>query len=91
MTSEEALAFAAVVGATGFALLYAFVNPLTMHLTLATFVGYAVVYTLILKPRTPQNIVVGGAAGAMPPVLGWSAVTGWVSADALLLFLIILT
>ena len=60
-----------------------------MWLTLATFVGYAVVYTLILKPLTPQNIVIGGASGAMPPVLGWAAVTGEVTHDALLLFLII--
>jgi protoheme IX farnesyltransferase len=89
LSSTEAAAFAVVIGAAGLALLYALVNPLTMWLTLATFVGYAVVYTLVLKPRTPQNIVLGGAAGAMPPVLGWTAVTGEVSADALLLFLII--
>ncbi len=89
--SAEALAFAVTLGAAGVALLYSFVNPLTMWLTLATFVGYAFVYTLVLKPRTPQNIVIGGAAGAMPPVLGWAAVTGDVSADALLLFLIIFT
>jgi protoheme IX farnesyltransferase len=62
-----------------------------MWLTLATFVGYAVIYTILLKPRTPQNIVIGGASGAMPPVLGWAAVTGEVSADALLLYLIIFT
>jgi protoheme IX farnesyltransferase len=60
-----------------------------MWLTLGTFVGYAIIYTVILKPMTPQNIVIGGASGAMPPVLGWAAVTGEVSADALLLFLII--
>ena len=89
LSSPEALAFAIVIGAAGVALLYALVNPLTMWLALATFAGYALVYTLILKPRTPQNIVLGGAAGAMPPVLGWTAVTGEVSADALLLFLII--
>ena len=65
------------------------VNPLTMWLTAATFVGYAVIYTVILKPMTPQNIVIGGASGAMPPVLGWAAVTGEVTADALTLFLII--
>jgi heme o synthase len=70
-------------------LLYALVNPLAMWLTLATFVGYSFVYTLVLKPRTPHNIVLGGAAGAMPPVLGWVAATGEVSVDALLLFLII--
>jgi protoheme IX farnesyltransferase len=89
LNSAEALAFAVVVGGIGVALLYSLVNPLTMWLALATFVGYAIVYTVILKPRTPQNIVLGGAAGAMPPVLGWAAVTGDVSADALLLFLII--
>ena len=65
------------------------VNPLTMWLTFATFVGYAVIYTVILKPATPQNIVIGGASGAMPPVLGWAAVTGEVTAEALMLFLII--
>ncbi len=87
--SAEALALAITLGAAGLALLHALVNPLTMWLSLATFVGYAIVYTVILKPRTPQNIVIGGAAGAMPPVLGWTAVTGDVSSDALLLFLII--
>jgi heme o synthase len=89
LNSSEAAAFALVIGAAGLAVLYALVNPLTMWLTLATFAGYAFVYTLLLKPRTSQNIVLGGAAGAMPPVLGWAAVTGDVSADALLLFLII--
>jgi protoheme IX farnesyltransferase len=62
---------------------------LTMWLSLGTFASYAFIYTVILKPRTPQNIVIGGGAGAMPPVLGWTAVTGEVSSDALLLFLII--
>ena len=81
--------FAGVVGGTGLAILYVLVNALTMWLTLATFVGYAIIYTVILKPMTPQNIVIGGASGAMPPVLGWAAVTGEVAADALLLFLII--
>ncbi|QID17090.1 protoheme IX farnesyltransferase [Nitrogeniibacter mangrovi] len=85
----EILLFAGVLGAVGLWILYVLVNPLTMWLTLATFVGYAVVYTVFLKPKTPQNIVIGGASGAMPPVLGWAAVTGEVSADALLLFLII--
>lgn len=89
MTGRETLLFAGLLGGTGLALLYFAVNPLTMVLTLATFVGYAVIYTIFLKPRTPQNIVIGGASGAMPPVLGWAAVTGQVSADALLLFLII--
>jgi protoheme IX farnesyltransferase len=85
----EAGLFAFVIGGAGLGMLYVLVNPLTMWLTLATFAGYAIVYTLLLKPRTPQNIVIGGAAGAMPPVLGWAAVTGEVSVDALLLFLII--
>ncbi|MGA8030981.1 MAG: heme o synthase [Casimicrobiaceae bacterium] len=89
LSSWETLAFAGVVGAAGLAILYQFVNPLTMWLTLATFVGYAIVYTVVLKPATPQNIVIGGASGAMPPVLGWAAVTGTVPAEALLLFLII--
>jgi protoheme IX farnesyltransferase len=70
-------------------MLYVFVNPLTMYLTLATFVGYAIIYTILLKPNTPQNIVIGGASGAMPPVLGWAAVTNSVTAEALVLFLII--
>ena len=85
----QTLAFAAVLGAAGLWLLGGFVNALTMWLTLGTFVGYAVVYTLLLKPATPQNIVIGGASGAMPPVLGWAAVTGEVSTEAMLLFLII--
>jgi heme o synthase len=87
--SLETLLFAGVVGGFGLTILYLLVNPLTMWLTLATFVGYAVVYTVLLKPLTPQNIVIGGASGAMPPVLGWAAVTGEVASDALLLFLII--
>ncbi|HSS69843.1 MAG TPA: heme o synthase [Casimicrobiaceae bacterium] len=89
VTSLQTLAFALVVGATGLAILYAKVNVLTMWLTLATFVGYAVVYTVLLKPATPQNIVIGGASGAMPPVLGWAAVADRVTPEALLLFLII--
>lgn len=89
LSPREVAGFAAVLGGTGLFVLYQAVNPLTMWLTLATFVGYAVVYTIFLKPRTPQNIVIGGASGAMPPVLGWAAVTGEVSGDALLLFLII--
>jgi len=89
LTSQQALVFAGLVGGVGLWLLFRFVNPLTMWLTCATFVGYAFIYTALLKPATPQNIVIGGAAGAMPPVLGWSAVTGDVPADALLLFLII--
>jgi len=89
LTSRQTLVFAGAIGGIGLAVLNHWVNPLTMWLTLATFIGYAVVYTVILKPMTPQNIVIGGASGAMPPVLGWAAVTGEVSADALLLFLII--
>jgi protoheme IX farnesyltransferase len=89
LTSRQTLLFAAVVGTLGLWLLFRFVNPLTMWLTLATFVGYAVVYTVLLKPATPQNIVIGGASGAMPPVLGWAAVTNDVAPEALLLFLII--
>jgi protoheme IX farnesyltransferase len=89
VNSAETLVLSGALGGFGLWLLYEFVNPLTMWLTLATFVGYAIVYTLILKPATPQNIVIGGASGAMPPVLGWAAVTGEVSHDALVLFLII--
>jgi protoheme IX farnesyltransferase len=89
LTPRATLVFSAVVGGTGLWLLARFVNPLTMWLTLATFVGYAIVYTVILKPATPQNIVIGGASGAMPPVLGWAAVTGDVGPEPLLLFLII--
>jgi len=89
VSSLQTLLFAGAVGGIGLAVLYNWVNALTMWLTLATFVGYAIVYTVILKPMTPQNIVIGGASGAMPPVLGWAAVSGEVSADALVLFLII--
>ncbi|MGH8729347.1 MAG: heme o synthase [Burkholderiales bacterium] len=89
LTSGETLIFSAVLGGMGLAILHELVNPLTMWLTLATFAGYAIVYTILLKPLTPQNIVIGGASGAMPPVLGWAAVTGEISYDALLLFLII--
>jgi protoheme IX farnesyltransferase len=89
LTSLSTLVFAGVTGGIGLAVLYQWVNALTMWLTLATFVGYAVIYTVILKPLTPQNIVIGGASGAMPPVLGWAAVTGEVTIEPLLLFLII--
>jgi len=89
LTSAQTLVFAGVIGGIGLAVLHQGANALTMWLTLATFVGYAIVYTVILKPMTPQNIVIGGASGAMPPVLGWAAVTGDVTADALTLFLII--
>ena len=89
LTPLETVVFAGAVGGFGLWLLAHYVNALTMWLTFATFVGYAVVYTVILKPLTPQNIVIGGASGAMPPVLGWAAVTGEVSTQSLLLFLII--
>ncbi|WP_382321542.1 heme o synthase [Hydrogenophaga sp. UC242_50] len=89
LTNGKTLTFSAVLCVAGSAVLYLWVNPLTMWLTFATFVGYAVVYTVILKPLTPQNIVIGGASGAMPPVLGWAAMTGVVSPEALILFLII--
>ncbi|ABD69419.1 protoheme IX farnesyltransferase [Rhodoferax ferrireducens T118] len=85
----QTLLFSAVLCAAGSILLYFWVNPLTMWLTFATFIGYAVVYTVILKPLTPQNIVIGGASGAMPPVLGWAAMAGDVGPEALILFLII--
>jgi protoheme IX farnesyltransferase len=89
LSDWQTLGFAGVLCGLGSWLLYAAVNPLTMWLTLGTFVGYAVIYTVILKPLTPQNIVIGGASGAMPPVLGWAAMTGQVGPEALILFLII--
>ncbi|MGJ7555143.1 heme o synthase [Variovorax sp. RB2P76] len=89
LSDIQALVFSALLCAAGSVLLWFTVNPLTMWLTFATFVGYAVVYTVILKPLTPQNIVIGGASGAMPPVLGWAAMTGDVGPEALILFLII--
>ena len=89
VTPLQTLVFAGAVGGLGLFILHQWVNDLTMWLTLATFIGYAIVYTVILKPLTPQNIVIGGASGAMPPVLGWAAVTGEVAPEALLLFLII--
>ena len=89
LSDTQALAFSALLCAIGSAILYVWVNPLTMWLTFATFVGYAIVYTVILKPLTPQNIVIGGASGAMPPVLGWAAMTDHVGPEALMLFLII--
>jgi protoheme IX farnesyltransferase len=89
LSAAQTLVFAGALGGAGLWLLYQYVNLLTLWLTLATFIGYAVVYTVILKPATPQNIVIGGASGAMPPVLGWAAVTGHLSAEASVLFLII--
>ena len=89
LSDTQTLVFSALLCVIGSTLLYVWVNPLTMWLTFATFVGYAVVYTVILKPLTPQNIVIGGASGAMPPVLGWAAITGDVGPEAIILFLII--
>ena len=89
LTNTQTLTFSALLCAAGSALLYVAVNPLTMWLTFATFVGYAVIYTVVLKPMTPQNIVIGGASGAMPPVLGWAAIRGDVGAEALIMCLII--
>ncbi|MFN5167925.1 MAG: heme o synthase [Pseudomonadota bacterium] len=89
LSTAQTLAFSAVLCAAGSAVLLFAVNALTMWLTFATFVGYAVIYTVVLKPLTPQNIVIGGASGAMPPVLGWAAVTGEVTLEPLILALII--
>jgi heme o synthase len=89
LSDVQALTFSLLLGGAGCVLLYGWVNPLTMWLTFGTFVGYAVVYTVVLKPLTPQNIVIGGASGAMPPVLGWAAIRGDVGPEALMLFLII--
>ena len=87
----HAIVFAAIMGALGLGLLYFLINPLTALLTGCSLIGYAFVYTLFLKRATPQNIVIGGAAGAAPPMLGWTAVTGTIDPNALLLFLIIFT
>ena len=89
LTNRQTLTFSALLCAAGSLLLYVWVNPLTMWLTFATFVGYAVIYTVVLKPLTPQNIVIGGASGAMPPVLGWAAMANGVGHEAFILFLII--
>lgn len=89
VTSAQTVLFASIMGSLGLVILYFFVNPLTMWLTLATFVGYAVIYTIFLKPATPLNIVIGGASGAMPPILGWAAVNNVVSPESMILFLII--
>jgi protoheme IX farnesyltransferase len=89
LSRVQTLTFSALLCGLGSAILWFWVNPLTMWLTFATFVGYAVVYTVILKPMTPQNIVIGGASGAMPPVLGWAALRGEVGPEALILCLII--
>jgi heme o synthase len=89
LNEREALAFAAILGVVSMLLLFLLVNALTAALTFASLIGYAVIYTLWLKRATPQNIVIGGAAGAAPPVLGWVAITGTIHPHALLLFLII--
>ncbi|HEU4457969.1 MAG TPA: heme o synthase [Methylibium sp.] len=89
LSTAHTLAFATLLCGAGSAVLWYWVNPLTMGLTFGTFVGYAIVYTVLLKPATPQNIVIGGASGAMPPVLGWAAMRGEVGAEALMLCLII--
>src|SRR5476649_428750 len=89
ITVTQTVIFAAVIGGAGMWILYTLVNPLTMWLTFVTFVGYAIIYTMILKPATPQNIVIGGLSGAMPPALGWCAVSGDVPMQAWLLVLII--
>jgi protoheme IX farnesyltransferase len=89
LTASQALTYAAVLGVASMLVLALLVNPLTAVLTFASLIGYAVIYTVWLKHATPQNIVIGGAAGAAPPVLGWAAVTNSVDPHALLLFLII--
>ncbi len=89
LSNVQTLLFSGLLCLAGSVLLYVWVNPLTMWLTFATFVGYAVIYTVVLKPMTPQNIVIGGASGAMPPVLGWAAMTNEVGPQALMLCLII--
>ncbi|MFM2009121.1 MAG: hypothetical protein RIR02_1071 [Pseudomonadota bacterium] len=89
ITVIQTLFFSGVIGGAGMWVLYALVNPLTMWLTFATFVGYAVIYTIILKPATPQNIVIGGLSGAMPPALGWAAIANDVPMQAWILVLII--
>jgi protoheme IX farnesyltransferase len=89
ISAAQVLGFSGLLGGLGMLVLYRWVNPLTMWLTFATFVGYALVYTVILKPRTPQNIVIGGLSGAMPPALGWAAIADSVPAQAWVLVLII--
>lgn len=89
LSDLQSFMFSAVLCSLGSAVLFFWVNTLTMWLTFATFIGYAVIYTVVLKPLTPQNIVIGGASGAMPPLLGWCAMTGEVNSEAVILFLII--
>ena len=89
ISSSKAISFAIVIGLIGYAILYRYVNALTAYLTIASLIGYAIIYTVFLKRATPQNIVIGGLAGAAPPLLGWSSITGSIDANALLLVLII--
>lgn len=89
VSGKQTVLFATLLGTIGLILLYFWVNPLTAWLTLGTFVGYAVVYTIFLKPATPMNIVIGGASGAMPPILGWAAINNSISPESLVMFLII--
>ena len=89
VSQQETIFFASILGALGLFILFYFVNFLTMWLTALTFFAYAVIYTIFLKPATPMNIVIGGASGAMPPVLGWAAVNNSLSPEAWILFLII--
>ena len=89
ISSSKAISFAIVIGLIGYAILYIYVNVLTAYLTIASLIGYAIIYTVFLKRATPQNIVIGGLAGAAPPLLGWSSITGSIDPNALLLVLII--
>lgn len=89
ISSSKAISFAMVIGLVGYAILYIYVNVLTAYLTIASLIGYAIIYTVFLKRATPQNIVIGGLAGAAPPLLGWSSITGSIDPNALLLVLII--
>ena len=89
ISSSKAISFAIFIGLFGYAILYRYVNVLTAYLTIASLIGYAIIYTVFLKRATPQNIVIGGLAGAAPPLLGWSSITGSIDPNALLLVLII--
>ncbi len=89
ISNLQVIVFSGVLGGAGMLVLYHLVNPLTMWLTFATFVGYAIIYTMVLKPLTPQNIVIGGLSGAMPPALGWATIANAVPAEAWILVLII--
>ncbi|HUG59872.1 MAG TPA: heme o synthase [Candidimonas sp.] len=89
ISNQQVILLSGLLGGLGMLVLYTLVNPLTMWLTFATFVGYAIIYTMILKPLTPQNIVIGGLSGAMPPALGWAAIADSVPAEAWILVLII--